>query len=107
MDLQRRRSARVALNWVVSMECPAGMKYGTMKNLSLHGLYVRTEERVPLGENVALSFCEPGSRLPRIARINAVAVRNEDGGVAFELRRMDLDTLIMLRSIIAKKAAEA
>jgi hypothetical protein len=107
MDLQRRRSARIALNWVISMESPAGMKYGTMKNLSLHGLFVRTEERVPLGENVAISFCEPGVRLPRIARVSAVAVRSEDDGVAFELRRIDLDSLILLRSIIGRKISQA
>lgn len=107
MDWKRRRSQRINLDWTVSMESSLGMHGGSLKNLSLHGIFIKTEERVPVGESVSVSFCDPGVSWSRSLLLGAVVVRSEPEGVALDLRQMDLDTLIMLRSIVGSRVAEA
>lgn len=107
MDWKRRRSQRINLDWTVSMESSLGMHGGSLKNLSLHGIFIKTVESVPVGESVSVSFREPGVSWPRSLLLGAVVVRSEPEGVALDLRQMDLDTLIMLRSIVGGRVAEA
>lgn len=107
MDWQRRRSLRVNLDWTVSMESSLGMHDGSLKNLSLHGVFIRTVDSVPVGETVSISFRDPGASWPRSLRLDAVVVRRESEGVALDMRQMDLDSLIMLRSIVGIRVPEA
>jgi hypothetical protein len=100
MKTPQRRSPRIPLDGEVTITSESVNFKGSLANMSLHGVLIETGERMPLGEAAVLTFWEPDTRDPRSVIADAVVVRHDEIGVAFDLRRMDLDSLILLRSMV-------
>lgn len=107
MNSDQRRSQRVKLNGNIFIRSQKGVAYGMLENLSLHGIFARTDERMPVGENVRISFYNPDVHMPRDIKADAVVVRTDAVGIGLELCAMDLDSLILLRGIIGTRSAAA
>ncbi len=104
----QRRSQRIhpGAGWV-TLVFPEGKSDGVLENLSLHGMLVRTDAAIPLGEVAEINFHEMDNHDRRYVKASAVVVRSGKGWVALELQRMDLDSILLLREIHGQKTAEA
>lgn len=61
MDKQGRRSdARFSLASVVLVEGPGGTFYSVARNISAGGIFLETEQALPLGSVVRMTFEAPG-----------------------------------------------
>jgi hypothetical protein len=103
----QRRSPRIDLASGVTLVSPEGKTDGVLENVSLHGMLVRTDAFIPVGEVAEIYFLDIDAPGHRYVKASAVVVRSDKGWVALELRKMDLDSVILLREIHGQKIAEA
>ncbi len=95
----------------VSLRAEASIRYGTsnyagmLANLSLNGVFITTETRIPVGDSAELAFRDAFPHGMAAVRASGTVVRNDDNGVAFILRQMDVDSFINLHLIMARRAA--
>jgi len=75
-----------------------------MRNISLGGMFVVTEETLPLDSlcEVEIDLIGPASLL-RI-RLEADVIRVEPGGIAIKFTKMDMDSLVHLKHLITVHA---
>jgi PilZ domain len=102
--MQRRSFPRLRISsnaYVVTRE---GSFPGTLENISLSGLYVRTGKVVVVGESSEITFPLPAASSSDRVRVKAVAVRVDDAGVAFRISSIDHATFSHLKSILKNKA---
>jgi Tfp pilus assembly protein PilZ len=80
---------------------------GMLANLSLNGMYVRTDERFVLGDDVEVTFLDPTALVKAEVKVNGSVVRNDEHGLALKLQRMDVDSFINLRLIIHRQVVSS
>jgi hypothetical protein len=74
------------------------------ENLSLDGILLRTERRMPVGNRVAISFNLPSASRSSTITVNGVVVRNDVHGIAFQFRSLDHDSFAHLKTVINRKS---
>jgi Tfp pilus assembly protein PilZ len=77
-----------------------------VRNVSLGGLFVATEEKLPVGSQciIDLELSGPASRLE--IQVEAEVLRLDPEGVALKFSHIDLDSLVHLRHIIRIQAQD-
>lgn len=104
-----RRAQRVPLRAAVSFRREGGrVAYGWSGNISLAGVYVRTDERVPIGTlcrlRLTLRRPEGSVRL----EVDAQAARHDPDGIAFQFGNLSEAARALLEDIVeALRRAEA
>ena len=101
--MEKRRFSRVAFNLKAFFNCRDASFKGEVENLSLNGMFVRTGEKLCLGELVEITLYLSGTTNPLDISINILAavVRVEEGGLVLQFREMDMDCFGWLKNIIA------
>jgi hypothetical protein len=74
------------------------------ENLSLNGLFIRTEKRIPVGNRAEIMFVLPSASRSSAFSVNGVVVRNDVDGMAFQFGSLDQDSFSRLKTIINRKA---
>jgi hypothetical protein len=74
------------------------------ENLSLNGLFIRTEKRLPLGNRAEILFVLPTASRSSEISVNGAVVRYGSNGMAFQFGSMDQDSFSLLKTIINRKA---
>jgi hypothetical protein len=74
---------------------------GEVTNLSLHGIFIRTDTSMPVGSPAEVTICLTEIRPEVLIHVNATVVRCEPDGIALKFARIDVDSFTHLRSIIA------
>uniref|UniRef100_A0A831UC48 PilZ domain-containing protein n=1 Tax=Geobacter metallireducens TaxID=28232 RepID=A0A831UC48_GEOME len=67
---------------------------GEVENLSLKGLFVRTDQKVPLHEKVNVAMFFHGSSSELSFSLEASVVRATDEGIGLNFRKIDIDSLV-------------
>ena len=67
---------------------------GEVENLSLKGLFVRTDQKVPLHEKVDVAMFFQGSSSELSFSLEASVVRATDEGIGLNFRKIDIDSLV-------------
>lgn len=75
---------------------------GEVQNLSLKGLFVRTDQKIPLNEKVDVAMLFHGSSSELSFNLEANVVRATGEGIGLNFRKIDIDSLVR-----AEKAATA
>lgn len=75
---------------------------GEVENLSLKGLFVRTDQKIPLNEKVDVAMFFQGSSSELSFSLEAKVVRATDEGLGLNFRKIDIDSLV--RSEVAATA---
>lgn len=75
---------------------------GEVENLSLKGLFVRTDQKVPLHDKVDVAMFFHGSTSELSFSLEASVVRATDEGIGLNFRKIDIDSLV--RSEVAAAA---
>lgn len=70
-------------------------------NLSVSGMYVFTDEQIPLDNAVSITIdFEPGREPPNIIQAVGIVVRQDDGGIAIQFT--DIDSQLLGQCILSK-----
>jgi c-di-GMP-binding flagellar brake protein YcgR len=74
---------------------------GELQNLSMSGMFIVTEERLPLDEEVEIAMLLTGTSPQVSINFNGKVCRISDDGLGFAFEKIDLDSYTHLRNIIA------
>jgi hypothetical protein len=72
------------------------------ENLSLNGLFIRTDHQVPVGERGEISLNLSSSSN---VSVGCVVVRNEEDGLAIQFKSVDYDSFARLKTVINRKSS--
>lgn len=75
---------------------------GEVENLSLKGLFVRTDQKIPLHDKVDVAMFFHGSTSELSFSLEANVVRTTEEGIGLNFRKIDIDSLV--RSDVAAAA---
>lgn len=101
--MQRRNFPRLRISSDARILTREGSFSGALENISLSGLYVRTDGDVALGDTTEITIPLPTFSQPKSLHIRGIAVRVEEDGVAFRFGNIDHATFAHLKSILKNK----
>ncbi len=71
-----------------------------VEDLSLHGVYVRTDEHIESGKNMMIEILLSGTSSEVKLSVSGEVVRKEPHGFAIEFREIELDSYSILKNIV-------
>ncbi len=102
--MKQRRFPRIQLNSKVFIRTTGRSFSANSENLSMHGIFVNTNENIAKGASVELDIMVPcASRCPYM-KIHGMINRVEQSGVAIEFTRMEPDVFLCLKNVIQKRS---
>ena len=106
--MEKRRFTRVTFRPMAYVRWRDRNLKGTVENLSLKGLLVRTGEPLPVGSIAEITIYLEGTctRLDKSLHLRGEVRRCENGAISVEFREMDVDTFGYLRDVIAYNAGD-
>jgi len=75
------------------------------ENLSVNGLYIRTEQRLPVGNQAEIMLRIPSASSNPSFTAQVKVVRSDVHGIAFQFRSLDHDSFSRLQTVINNKSA--
>lgn len=99
-SMEKRRFSRVPFR--IQAEITAGgQKFtGAVENLSLKGMYVKTEHAVDVGAPISIKIVLTGTQSNLMIDLKGKVVRQTDEGIGVYFDDMDLDSFIHLKNIV-------
>lgn len=92
--MEKRKFERVDLRTEAIIRHRGVTFRGEVENLSLKGLFVRTDHKLPMDEQVDVSMLFYGSSSELSLSLEAIVVRTTDDGIGFNFRKIDIDSLV-------------
>ncbi len=96
--MPKRKFTRVDFSECVSVNHEDQVFFGDIKNVSLQGLFIKTDQPVPLRAVVDITvyqFCNSSFRL------HANVIRCEKNGIGFQIQKIDVNSFACLRDVVA------
>ena len=90
--MERRHSSRIGMHEEASIVTKDGNFSAILENISMGGLFLRTNWPVEIGEKVEISIPMPWNYSERDLTVNVIAVRIMNEGIAFRFDNIDDDT---------------
>ena len=105
--MSTRKFSRVQFNVGATIKVAERQFQGAVENLSMTGMFLVTGEQLALEEHVDITIILTGT-CPEIAVTFAgVVTRIAEHGVGFTFEKMDLDSYMHLKNIIASNIDDA
>ncbi len=105
--MSTRKFSRVQFNVGATVRIGARQFHGAVENLSMTGMFLVTNEQLAEGDTADITIALTGT-LPEIAvNFTGVVTRLTDDGVGFTFEKMDLDSYMHLKNIIAYNIDDA
>lgn len=105
--MSTRKFSRVRFNVGATIRAADRQFHGAVENLSMTGMFLVTNEQLDEGEQVDITIVLTGT-LPEIAvNFTGVVTRICEDGVGFTFEKMDLDSYMHLKNIIAYNIDDA
>ncbi len=79
---------------------------GEVQNLSLKGLFVRTDQKIPLNEKVDVAMLFHGSSSELSFNLEASVVRATGEGIGLNFRKIDIDSLVRAETAATAGASD-
>ena len=99
--MSTRKFSRVQFNVGATVKIGDRQFQGAVENLSMTGMFIVTTEKFVGGETADITIVLTGT-LPEIAvNFSGVVTRITEDGVGFTFEKMDLDSYMHLKNIIA------
>jgi hypothetical protein len=98
--MDERNKSRVVFHVNASLDYNGRTINGEVDNLSINGMYVNTEEKIPVDKEVEVSIYLSGTTSELSLKINGIIIRQDDKGVAVKFTQIGFDSYVHLRSII-------
>jgi hypothetical protein len=105
--MSTRKFSRVHFNVGATVKVADRQFQGAVENLSMTGMFLVTNEQLAEGESVDIAIVLTGT-LPEISvNFTGVVTRMTEDGVGFTFEKMDLDSYMHLKNIIAYNIDDA
>ena len=105
--MSTRRFSRVRFNVGATIRIADRKFQGAVENLSMTGMFLVTNEMLSDGETADITIVLTGT-LPEIAvNFTGIVTRITADGVGFSFEKMDLDSYMHLKNIIAYNSDDA
>jgi hypothetical protein len=105
--MSTRKFSRVKFNVVATVRSVDRQFQGAVENLSMAGMFLVTDEQLAEGELVDITIVLPGT-LPEIAiDFNGIVTRTAEDGIGFTFDKIDIDSYMHLKNIIAYNIDDA
>jgi hypothetical protein len=105
--MSTRKFSRVQFNVGATIKIADRQFQGAVENLSMTGMFLVTNEQLADGDAVGITMGLTGT-LPEIAvNFNGIVTRITEDGVGFTFEKMDLDSYMHLKNIIAYNIDDA
>ena len=99
--MSTRKFSRVQFNVGATVKIADRHFHGAVENLSMTGMFLVTNEQVTEGESADITIVLTGT-LPEIAvNFSGIVTRITEDGVGFTFEKIDLDSYMHLKNIIA------
>jgi len=98
--MQRRNFPRIPIRTEATIITTDGSTTCMGENISIGGLFVRMDKRIEMGTETSITVPLPSPVINNIIVLNGIAVRIEDGGVAFKFQNVGHDAFRYLASFI-------
>jgi hypothetical protein len=79
---------------------------GEVKDVSLRGMYLVTDEQIPVGSPVEITIYLSSTDPPIVINVSGVVARLVPGGIGCAFDKMDVDSFTHLRSIISYQGGD-
>ncbi|MEI6306269.1 MAG: PilZ domain-containing protein [Deltaproteobacteria bacterium] len=105
--MSTRQFSRVRFRIGATIKTADRQFQGKVENLSMRGLFLVTEERLPFGEQVEITMVLSGTSPELILDLNGTVSRVTENGLGFFFDKIDLDSYTHLKNIIAYNIDDA
>jgi len=99
--MSTRRFSRVRFNVEAVIRFGERQFQGGVENLSMTGMFLVTDERLDDGESVDMTIVLVGTDPPVSVNFSGRVSRIDGNGMAFTFEKMDLDSYMHLKNIVA------
>lgn len=100
MTNDKRDFSRVPFKVSALLQCEGVAIKGEVKDVSMHGLFLETDETIPVGTPVEITVYLSAAE-PIVISVSGLVARADAGGIGCVFDKMDVDSFAHLRSIIA------
>ncbi|MBW4054215.1 MAG: PilZ domain-containing protein [Proteobacteria bacterium] len=105
--MSTRKFSRVHFNVEVTVRIADRQFQGAVKDLSMAGMFLVTNEQLSGGEHADITMVLTGT-MPEIAvNFTGIVTRIDENGAGFTFEKMDLDSYTHLKNIIAYNIDDA
>ena len=105
--MSTRKFSRVRFNVAATIRTAERQFQGAVENLSMTGMFLVTNEQLAEGELVDITIVLTGT-LPEIAvNFNGIVSRIAEDGIGFTFDKIDLDSYMHLKNIVAYNIDDA
>jgi len=96
--MQKRNFTRVEFTECASIKHKDQVFFGNVKNMSLQGLFIKTDQEIPVNDPVEVTvYYSHNSSI----NLHASVVRREENGIGMQINRMDVLSFVHLRDVVA------
>lgn len=99
--MSTRKFSRVHFNVGATVKIAGRQFRGAVENLSMTGMFLVTDEQLSEGTSADITIILTGTEPEIAVDFNGVATRIAENGVGFTFEKMDLDSYMHLKNIIA------
>jgi hypothetical protein len=105
--MSTRKFSRVRFNVEATIKVGERQFQGGVENLSMTGMFLVTDERLPEGEAVDITIVLTGTEPPISVNFNGRVSRIIGNGMGFIFEKIDLDSYMHLKNIVAYNIDDA
>lgn len=105
--MEKRNLSRVLFNTKAVIRYGGAEVDGEVENLSLNGMFIRTQQRIPLGETVEITIQLAGDTSSLSIDLEGKVIRTAEKGVGLLYQKVDLDSFIHLRNIVSYNSTDS
>jgi hypothetical protein len=105
--MSTRQFSRVRFRVGATIKTTERQFQGNVENLSMRGMFLVTDERLPVDDMVDITIALSGTSPEVSLTINGKVCRVTDEGLGFTFEKIDLDSYTHLKNIIAYNIDDA
>lgn len=105
--MSTRQFSRVRFRVGATIKTAERQFQGNVENLSMRGMFLVTDERLPVGDMVDITIALSGTSPELSITFNGKVCRATDEGLGFTFEKIDLDSYTHLKNIIAYNIDDA
>jgi len=99
-DMEKRHGSRVPFKTEAEITVGGATIKGEIKNLSLNGLFLLTDNILDTGLSVDVAIELSGSSTKLTISLKGIVTRQEENGISLKFDEMELDSFIHLKNIL-------
>ena len=103
---EKRNFSRVDFRVSALLQSEGVALKGEVKDVSLHGLYLATDQLLPIGTPVEITIYLSAAVEPVVINVSGTVARQMQDGIGCSFDKIDVDSFAHLRSVIAYQGGD-